>query len=229
MCKAILHGPVKQFCGCLPPKGIQATIFSLLAAFGNAAGRGDSDDIGLLHSQTSRVKARGDVQPAPRARSCRIVSCQPILRCARPCSSQIRNVARSRSRRRVCSECSLDVRVLANDLVSGRAEPRPNRFPRLATMPSQKKLAACLNATHIQQTYEQFREQALGTHRLTWNHGLSVLMSQGVAVWMQCPATAEARHTVCVTTRESVPQHELVFALAALVIGRPIDSEVRHD
>lgn len=228
MCKAILHGHVKQSRGCLPPNDIQATIFLFLAAFGNAAGQGDSDDTSLLYSQASCVAGRGNIQSAPRACSCRSVSCQPILRCARSCSSQIRNAACGRSRRRVCSERSLNVWVFANDLVSGRAEPRPSRVPRLVTLPSQKKHAACLDTLHIQQAYEQFREQALGTHRLTWNHGLSILLSQGVAAWMQRPVESEARHSVRVTTHEPMPQHELVFALAALVIGRPIDSEVRH-
>ena len=226
MCKAILHGRVKQFCDGLPSNGTPSTIFSPLAALGNVAGQGDSDETSLPCSQASRVTRCGDVQPTPRARSCRCVSGQPILRCARPCSSQIRNAACGRSRRRVCSERSQDVWILAHDLVSGRAKPRPSWVPRVAAVPSQKKLATCLDTAHIRQTYEQFREQALGTNRLTWNHGLSILPSQGVAAWMQHPA--EAYHAACVTRPDSAPQHELVFALAALVIGRATGSEVRH-
>jgi hypothetical protein len=72
---------------------------------------------------------------------------------------------------------------------------------------------------------------SIGPNRLTWDRGLSILMSRGMTVWMQCPATCLAaspdttHHEAVATATPCTPalaasHREWVLVLAALVMGR---------
>lgn len=228
MCKVTFGACVKQIGSGLRVCCAESTLCSLLAhTMMVFAGRGETHDNSLFSSETGRASRLRDTQPTPGARACTSVSCQPILRCARPCPGQIRDAACRRARKPLRPKRSPYVWLFATNLVSGRVESRQVRYPWPAATTGKKKLTAALDAPLLQQAYEQFREQALGTDRLIWDHGLSVLLSQGLAAWLHCPDKTVS-HLEELTTQMPVPRHELVFALAGLVVGGLTDAEVHH-
>jgi hypothetical protein len=222
MCKVHFIGCVKQTGARWRLVGIRATIASPLVAFRHATRRGDSGDPCLLCSQTRGTPPLWNIQCAPRTGAHGAVSRQPVLRRTRSDPGQIRNAACRRARRFLYSACRPDVWLLTNGVVSDQVGLCCGGTVRPASPASQKKQAArlgCLDRVQSQDAYERLREQALGSNRWGWDYGLSILLSQGMAAWLQYPVEIPAHPQVselCTTA----PRHELVFVLAALVIGR---------
>lgn len=254
MCKANSLGCVRQIRVRLQFTGANSTIFwpPPPVAFGCAVGRGGSDDSAvngsLPDSQIRHVARFRHAQSVAGTCARAAVSHQSVFRRARPCSGQIRNAALGGSGWRSCPAGRPPVWFLTHSLVSDQTEIHCRRNVRPAAptprpAPSQKKSVfnpdtPNSNQTRQIQVYEQFREQALGSDRLTWGRGLSVLLSRGMAAWMQYRAKAEAlaHHEVALAPLapsgfvpsasaaspnmpQRTPQAEYVFVLAALVMG----------
>lgn len=232
MCKANSHAGVKRIVAKLCWVGTGGTIFPLLAAVDHAAVRGDCDEASrLLGSQARSVTCIWHPQPTPRPRPCSPVSMQPVLRPTRLRAGQIRNVAMRQCRWSQRAAQRRTVRFFAHGLVSDQSEIRSGRDGWIATATpratiAQKKLP-CTTATDdsldlLHQKYEHLRQQTLGSCPLTWDHGLIVLFSRGMAAWIHfCRIQADTRgeSLTVLAPRADRPDQEFIFALAALVAG----------
>jgi hypothetical protein len=96
----------------------------------------------------------------------------------------------------------------------------------------QKKPVPNVDAHFRQNIYEQLREQALDAGRLNWDHGLSILLSRGLAAWMQQAGERPVSWPATAQSAFDLPHNELVSVLAALVLGQACPTatvEVCHD